>query len=59
MSIAVQDRDFLTIRETAQSLSVSEKTVLRLIGAVILPAVRVSAGAIRVERVELDDWLEQ
>jgi excisionase family DNA binding protein len=53
------DRPLLTIGETAEKLSVSETTVRRLIGAGILPAVRVSPGAIRVEADELAGWLEE
>lgn len=54
-----QDRPLLTIAETASTLAISETTVRRLIGAGILPAVRVSAGAIRIERDELDAWLSE
>jgi excisionase family DNA binding protein len=59
METLAPDRPLLTIGETASRLAISESTVRRLIGAGILPAVRVSAGAIRIEAAELDDWLEE
>jgi excisionase family DNA binding protein len=52
-------RQLLTIQQTAERLSISETTVRRLIGAGILPAVRISAGAIRIERDELADWINE
>lgn len=57
MTTLAPDRPLLTIGETATVLAISETTVRRLIGAGILPAVRVSAGAIRVERDELAGWV--
>jgi excisionase family DNA binding protein len=59
MATLAAARPLLTIGETAEKLSISETTVRRLIGAGILPAVRVSPGAIRVEAGELDEWLEE
>ena len=59
MSVLAPDSRLLTVRETAERLTVSEKTVRRLIGAGIMPAVRVSAGAIRGERDELEEWLAE
>lgn len=59
METIAPDRQLLTIAATAETLSISETTVRRLIGAGILPAVRVSAGAIRVEREELADWISE
>jgi excisionase family DNA binding protein len=58
MGTLVQERQFLTVRETAERLRLSEKTVRRLIAAEILPSVRVSPGAIRIEAGELDGWLD-
>ena len=57
MSVLARDSPLLTVHATAERLSVSEKTVRRLIDAGILPAVRVSAGAIRVEQAKLDEWI--
>ena len=57
MAIVAADRPLLTIGETAERLRVSETTVRRLIDAGVLPAVRVSAGAIRIERDELASWI--
>ena len=50
-------RPLLTVEETAQRLHVSEKTVRRLIGAEVLPALRVSSRLLRVDPDELDSWL--
>ncbi|MBA2360788.1 MAG: helix-turn-helix domain-containing protein [Actinobacteria bacterium] len=52
-------RQLLTVRETAARLAISEKSVRRLIGAGIMPSVRVSVGAVRIERGELDDWISE
>jgi excisionase family DNA binding protein len=59
MTPSVLHRELLTIPETASKLRVSEKTVRRLVSAGIMPAVRVSAGAIRIEAAELNGWLEE
>jgi excisionase family DNA binding protein len=59
VSTLIPNSPLLTIRETAERLTISEKTVRRLIDAGVLPAVRVSAGAIRVEQAELDEWLQE
>jgi len=56
MSTEVLERPLLTVRETAQRLHVSEKTVRRLIAAELVPALRVG-GSIRVDEQELEDWL--
>jgi excisionase family DNA binding protein len=58
MTFPVHDRPLLTVAETASRLALSEKTVRRFVSAGILPAVRVSAGAIRVEADELHEWIE-
>jgi excisionase family DNA binding protein len=52
-------RPLLTIGEAAERLRVSDTTVRRLIGAGVLPAVRVTSGAIRIEREELADWISE
>jgi excisionase family DNA binding protein len=56
MSTIAPDRPLLTVREAAARLRVSEKTVRRLIGAEILPALRIG-GSIRVDPDELQAWL--
>ena len=50
-------RPLLTIGEAAERLRVSDTTVRRLIGAGVLPAVRVTPSAIRIEADELADWI--
>ena len=59
MATLAPDRPLMTISETAVALSISETTVRRLIGAGVLPAVRVSAGAIRVAPEELAGWISE
>jgi excisionase family DNA binding protein len=59
MTLPVHGRPLLTVAETASRLALSEKTVRRFVSAGIMPAVRVSAGAIRVEADELGEWLEE
>ena len=59
MATLEADRSLLTIQQTAERLSISETTVRRLIGAGVMPAVRVSPGAIRVERDELAGWISE
>jgi excisionase family DNA binding protein len=56
MSTLAPDRPLLTVREAAARLRVSEKTVRRLIGAEILPALRIG-GSIRVDPDQLRAWL--
>jgi excisionase family DNA binding protein len=56
MSTAVQQEPLLTVSSVAERLNISEKTVRRLIGAEILPALRIG-GSIRVDPGELRDWL--
>jgi excisionase family DNA binding protein len=46
----------LTVAAVAERLSLSEKTVRRLIGAELLPALRIG-GSIRVDPDELEEWL--
>ena len=59
MATLEADRSLLTIQQTAETLSISETTVRRLIACGVLPIVRVSAGAIRIERDELADWISE
>jgi excisionase family DNA binding protein len=56
MSTLAPARHLLTVRETAARLRVSEKTVRRLIGSEILPALRIGSS-IRVDLDELQAWL--
>ena len=58
MSTTVPHRFLLTVAETAAKLNVSEKTVRRLIAKGSLPALRVG-GAVRIDPVELEFWLDQ
>ena len=56
MSSAVADRPLLTVREVAERLAVSEKTVRRLIERGELPVLRVGVQ-IRVDAAQLEAWL--
>jgi excisionase family DNA binding protein len=60
MTTDVQTQRLLTVREAAEFLSVSEKTVRRLIDARILPAFQTRPhGAIRIDERELEEWLRE
>jgi excisionase family DNA binding protein len=56
MSNSVLTGPLLTVAQVADQLSVSEKTVRRLVAREELPAVRVG-HAIRVDRAQLTDWV--
>ena len=56
--VAIEQKPrFLTVRETADLLRISENTARRLIRSNVLPACRVG-GSIRVDQVELDRRLQ-
>jgi excisionase family DNA binding protein len=56
MTSVVLSRPLLNVRSVADRLSVSEKTVRRLIESGRLPAVRVG-GQVRIDPDELEAWL--
>lgn len=56
MTTTVPERPLLSIRDVAARLSVSEKTVRRLIASGELPALKVG-GRLRVDDGELRAWL--
>ena len=56
MATAIQQRPMLTLREAAQRLNVSEKTVRRLVGNRELAAVRVGAQ-LRIDADQLEAWI--
>ena len=60
-SAPVQRRRLLTLRETAEFLSVSERTARRLIDERGLPGYRLGqkGTAIRVDEGELEAWLRR
>jgi excisionase family DNA binding protein len=49
----------MTLDEAAERLRLSRRTVERLIAADLLPALRVSHRALRVDPVELEAWLAE
>jgi excisionase family DNA binding protein len=60
MSIDVQESRMLTVAEVAAKLSVSEKTVRRLISSGMLPAYRLGEGKgsrLRIDPDEVGEWL--
>lgn len=58
MDTAIQQRSMLTLREIAERLNVSEKTVRRLVATRELAAVRVGAQ-LRIDADHLEDWISQ
>ena len=56
MEANVTSRRLLTIRETAERLAVSQRTVQRLLKNGALPAFRVG-GSVRISEDELERWL--
>ena len=56
MDTAIQQRPMLTLREAAQRLNVSEKTVRRLVANRELAAVRVGAQ-LRIDADQLEAWI--
>lgn len=59
MSIHAPHRQLLTVRETAERLNVSEKTVRRLLRSGEIRAVQLGGprSAIRIDPAELEAWL--
>jgi excisionase family DNA binding protein len=60
MEVVAPERHYLTYREVAEKLRVSESTVKRLVRAGLLPAVRVGKArnsAVRIASDELDQFL--
>jgi excisionase family DNA binding protein len=56
MSSTVQHRPLLSLRATAERLSVSTRTVRRLVATGQLPALKVG-GQLRFDPAELEQWL--
>ena len=50
--------DILTVREVAEFLKVTERTIYRLAGAKKIPAFKVG-GTWRFSRAEIDQWIKQ
>jgi excisionase family DNA binding protein len=58
-SSVTRTTEFLTIREVATELRLSERQVRRLIALGKLPAIRLGdpGASVRVDRAELEEWL--
>ena len=52
------DSAILTIREVAEYLKVTERTIYRLAGAKKIPAFKVG-GTWRFSRADIDNWIKQ
>lgn len=61
MSTLVPERQWLTVRETAEKLAISEKSVRRQIAAGEIPALRLGpkGSAIRIPTDELAGWIDE
>ena len=51
--------EYLTIRQAAERLQVSTKTISRRIDDGSLPCVRLGARTIRIRNVDLDDYINK
>lgn len=58
MAAAIQQRPMLTLRETAERLNVSEKTIRRLVANRELAAIRVG-NQLRLDADQLEAWISQ
>jgi excisionase family DNA binding protein len=61
MSTLVPERQLLTVRETAERLAISEKSVRRRVRAGVIPALRLGhkGSAIRIPADELAGWIDE
>lgn len=50
---------FLTAKEVAERLGVKTKTVLKMINAGTLPAVRMSSKLIRIDSKDFDEFISK
>lgn len=57
MSISTRDAEILTVREVAEYLKVTERTIYRLATAKKLPAFKVG-GTWRFSRADIDSWIK-
>ncbi len=58
MPAANTEGEILTIKEVAEYLKVTERTIYRLAGAKKIPAFKVG-GAWRFSRVDIDEWIRR
>lgn len=58
MSISTNESEILTIKQVADYLKVTERTIYRLAAAKKIPAFKVG-GTWRFSRVDIDRWITQ
>ncbi len=58
MPINSSDGEILTIKDVADYLKVTERTIYRLAGAKKIPAFKVG-GTWRFSRIDIDSWIKQ
>jgi len=58
MSTSPKEAEILTIRQVADYLKVTERTIYRLAGAKKMPAFKVG-GTWRFARADIDAWIKQ
>ncbi|OZA22672.1 MAG: DNA-binding protein [Hydrogenophilales bacterium 17-64-11] len=58
MSISTTEGEILTIRQVADYLKVTERTIYRLAAAKKIPAFKVG-GMWRFSRADIDSWIKQ
>ena len=58
MSTSTNDGEILTIRQVADYLKVTERTIYRLAAAKKIPAFKVG-GMWRFSRADIDSWIKQ
>lgn len=54
-----EKREFLTIKQVASELNVSQVTVRSMIRDHLIAGIRVGKKVLRVERAELEDYINQ
>ncbi len=58
MATATGESEILTLREVADYLKVTERTIYRLVAARKIPAFKVG-GTWRFSRADIDGWIKQ
>lgn len=58
MTSSVEDGEILTLKEVADFLKVTERTIYRLAAARKIPAFKVG-GVWRFSRAEIDGWIQR
>ena len=51
-------KELLTIKEVAQKLKLSERTIRSYVERKVIPYIKLQGGSIRFPKDKLDEWLE-